>query len=72
MVGATSQDPIGLQGGLNLYQYAPNPYGRVDPLGLTSCSSVKGNNAHNSTNHQKLKDFYGQAEKYGSGGIKSH
>ncbi|WBF47801.1 hypothetical protein OLD77_20590 [Serratia rubidaea] len=23
----TTQDPIGLQGGLNLYQYAPNPYG---------------------------------------------
>lgn len=24
-----------MQGGLNLYQYAPNPYGWVDPLGLT-------------------------------------
>nr|WP_225365693.1 hypothetical protein [Serratia rubidaea] len=22
-----------MQGGLNLYQYAPNPYGWVDPLG---------------------------------------
>ena len=32
----TTQDPIGLRGGLNLYQYAPNPYGWVDPLGLTS------------------------------------
>ena len=30
------QDLIGLRGGLNLYQYAPNPYGWVDPLGLTS------------------------------------
>ncbi len=30
----TTQDPIGLQGGLNLYQYAPNPLGWVDPLGL--------------------------------------
>ena len=27
-------DPIGLAGGLNLYQYAPNPQGWVDPLGL--------------------------------------
>ncbi|WP_431810127.1 hypothetical protein [Jejubacter sp. L23] len=43
----------------------------MDPLGLSSCSSVKGNDAHNSANYQKLKDIYGQAEKYGSGGIKS-
>ncbi|WP_233267136.1 RHS repeat domain-containing protein [Aeromonas veronii] len=27
-------DPIGLAGGLNNYQYAPNPTGWVDPLGL--------------------------------------
>ncbi|NUU69047.1 type IV secretion protein Rhs, partial [Enterobacteriaceae bacterium BIT-l23] len=31
----TTQDPIGLNGGLNLYQYAPNPLGWVDPLGLS-------------------------------------
>ncbi|NEK83780.1 MAG: hypothetical protein G3W58_21545 [Pantoea ananatis] len=31
----TVQDPIGLKGGWNLYQYAPNPQGWVDPLGLT-------------------------------------
>ena len=29
-----SQDPIGLLGGNNLYQYAPNPVGWIDPLGL--------------------------------------
>lgn len=29
------QDPIGLAGGINLYKYAPNPTGWVDPLGLT-------------------------------------
>ncbi|KJN18700.1 hypothetical protein SS37_22715 [Enterobacter sichuanensis] len=28
------QDPIGLNGGWNLYQYAPNPLGWIDPLGL--------------------------------------
>ncbi|WP_249221050.1 RHS repeat-associated core domain-containing protein, partial [Serratia rubidaea] len=31
-----SQDPIGLRGGLNLYQYVPNPLGWVDPLGWAS------------------------------------
>ena len=35
----TQQDPIGLAGGLNLYQFAPNALGWVDPLGLSrSCS----------------------------------
>ena len=29
-----SHDPIGLAGGLNLYQYAPNPIQWIDPLGL--------------------------------------
>ncbi|WP_312467070.1 RHS repeat-associated core domain-containing protein, partial [Pseudescherichia sp.] len=33
----TQQDPIGLAGGLNLYQYAPNPLGWVDPWGLSRC-----------------------------------
>ncbi|MBR9879216.1 MAG: hypothetical protein GYB17_06835, partial [Gammaproteobacteria bacterium] len=32
----TTQDPIGLAGGENLYMYAPNPTGWVDPLGLSS------------------------------------
>lgn len=33
----TTPDPIGLAGGLNLYQYAPNPVGWVDPWGLAAC-----------------------------------
>ncbi len=33
----TQLDPIGLAGGINLYQYAPNALGWVDPLGLSRC-----------------------------------
>jgi RHS repeat-associated protein len=29
-----SEDPIGLDGGVNLFQYAPNPITWIDPLGL--------------------------------------
>ena len=36
------QDPIGLNGGWNLYQYAPNPLGWIDPLGLCKTESYAG------------------------------
>jgi RHS repeat-associated protein len=36
-----NHDPIGLMGGLNQYQYCPNPVGWVDPLGL-SCKEADG------------------------------
>ncbi|WP_080419960.1 RHS repeat-associated core domain-containing protein [Burkholderia ubonensis] len=32
-----SKDPIGLAGGSNVYQYAPNPVDWVDPIGLAKC-----------------------------------
>jgi RHS repeat-associated protein len=35
-------DPIKLAGGLNNYQYVPNPTGWVDPMGLTSCPGAGG------------------------------
>ena len=34
------QDPIGLNGGWNLYQYAPNPLGWIDPLGLLTYNTM--------------------------------
>ncbi|EJN20393.1 RHS repeat-associated core domain protein-containing protein, partial [Pseudomonas sp. GM79] len=35
-------DPIKLAGGLNQYQYTPNPTGWVDPLGLSTCPGGNG------------------------------
>ncbi|QDQ27031.1 hypothetical protein FNU76_12035 [Chitinimonas arctica] len=40
-----SNDPIGLAGGENIYQYAPNPLGWVDPLGLEKCKKCDGGEA---------------------------
>ncbi|MBB6662350.1 hypothetical protein H7E99_10780 [Proteus mirabilis] len=34
-------DPIGLLGGINLYQYAPNPLGWIDLWGLSSQEMVR-------------------------------
>nr|WP_241006648.1 polymorphic toxin type 47 domain-containing protein [Serratia liquefaciens] len=34
------KDPIGYAGGLNVYQYAPNPVSWVDPLGLATVSNA--------------------------------
>ncbi|HEJ7279605.1 TPA: RHS domain-containing protein [Serratia marcescens] len=51
----TTQDPIGLRGGLNLYQYAPNPLMWVDPFGLTCSHSAKNPKQA----HAAIKDKWG-------------
>ncbi|VVO63721.1 putative deoxyribonuclease RhsA [Pseudomonas fluorescens] len=36
-----TQDPIGLEGGSNLYKYAPSPIGWIDPEGLSCGTDAK-------------------------------
>ncbi|WP_269766171.1 RHS repeat-associated core domain-containing protein, partial [Burkholderia ubonensis] len=36
-----SKDPIGLDGGINIYEYAPNPVAWIDPLGLARLGGGK-------------------------------
>ena len=54
----TTQDPIGLLGGVNNYQYAPNPTGWVDPLGLKCNEADRINNAR-LRQHKMLEDNVG-------------
>jgi RHS repeat-associated protein len=66
-----TQDPIGLIGGENLYEYANNPTGWMDPLGLTPCTGIpiKNNSARNllkarglpkKAQHEVVNSFDGQ------------
>ncbi|ELY4377308.1 RHS repeat protein [Cronobacter sakazakii] len=45
----TVQDPIGLAGGPNVYQYAPNPLSWIDPLGLSGEPIGSENNPFDSS-----------------------
>ncbi|TRX72846.1 RHS repeat-associated core domain-containing protein [Pseudomonas mangiferae] len=45
-----SQDPIGLAGGINNYQYAPNPVMWIDPLGLSGEKVVATKNRREALN----------------------
>ncbi|ERH70958.1 hypothetical protein N173_14035 [Acinetobacter baumannii EGD-HP18] len=45
-----SKDPIGLLGGSNMYQYAPNPIVWIDPLSLTKIFNKKTTHIGTKTN----------------------
>ncbi|MET3701690.1 RHS repeat-associated protein [Citrobacter sp. UYEF32] len=56
----TQQDPIGLAGGLNLYQYAPNPLGWIDPLGLTCIPNKVSGDAREAKLLKRLQNMFGK------------
>ncbi|EDT2963755.1 type IV secretion protein Rhs [Salmonella enterica subsp. enterica] len=52
-----SADPIGLLGGINLYQYAPNPLSWIDPLGLAkTCQRAKDLRSKGFQEHHIISD----------------
>ncbi|HAH0866480.1 TPA: hypothetical protein GFY00_08915 [Escherichia coli] len=59
----TQQDPIGLEGGLNLYQYAPNPLSYIDPLGLCPKTDFKWGNPKSKPTYGHTFSEHGQKMK---------
>ncbi|RMR14847.1 RHS repeat domain-containing protein, partial [Pseudomonas syringae group genomosp. 3] len=61
----TTQDPIGLAGGFNLYQYAPSPIGWIDPWGWNCIPNKVAGTAREA----RAKDLYGK--RYGKENVLS-
>ena len=63
-----TQDPIGLLGGANLYQYAPNPVGWADPLGLAKkkggCDACSCKNPAAEAAATQGSEFYPGVDSY--------
>ncbi|MEQ4762044.1 RHS repeat-associated core domain-containing protein, partial [Klebsiella aerogenes] len=69
IAGFISQDPIGLAGGLNVYQYAPNPLGWVDPWGLSCRKKYMGRtpSKNSKTGREVIARMRGEGRIRGSG-----
>jgi RHS repeat-associated protein len=52
----TSEDPIGLLGGINLYQYAPNPLAWIDPWGWNTTPYSEAPKVIGYENHHVIQD----------------
>src|SRR5690606_13344221 len=50
-----SPDPIGLEGGFNLYQYAPNPVSWIDPWGLSPKALVSVWHFTSEANYNRIR-----------------
>ena len=61
----TVQDPIGLNGGLNVYQYAPNPAGWIDPWGLAGSPLTATHITYQGVDAATGKPYVGYASMQG-------